>query len=446
MNSIRINQYVESVVTVILLLTSLLTFFIPIYVSATFIEWTLILYLILIANNIYMHRRFSLFQTWNVAYVYVVVSEMILISHRSVITQEYQFAIAFLLLANAIFIVGYKLARFREKEWETKYSYVLKHKKTFVLLFVFFMFFYIYYKFGRALTNFYEVRRVGNALGSGSVMRIIVNAIGMVTPALIGYYFVYHTKNKWLSLIFVIPLMIIQFMISTRFRVLYMVLPYLIIMDLFPLQIDKKRKLLFVGLLLVVLSIGSTYLKKFRYTSNREDLDFSELYAKSSDPFVSFANKMSPEGVIHMTMLANDYFAIRPLSHGREIAYVTYFWVPRALWKDKPTPIDYWLIREYEDIGESVTTASGFTGEIRADFGNYCLIIVFLCGITLNYLDMFIVIKHRKDRTYDRVITAMFFPWIFFFVRSPNTATIPFLLELILLMFIRKVLFTKKEL
>lgn len=445
MNNIQINQYVESLVTIILLLTSLLSFFIPIYVSGTFIEWTLFLYLILIANNIYMHRRFTLFQTWNVAYVYVIVSEMILISHRSVITQDYQFAIAFLLLANAIFILGYKLAHFHETEWETKYSYVLKHKRMFVFIFVFFILFYIYYKYGRALTNFYNVRKVGNALGSGSVMRIVVNAIGMVTPALIGYYFVYHTKNKWLSLFFVIPLMIIQFMISTRFRVLYMVLPYLIIMNIFPLQIDKKRKLLFVGLLLVVFSIGSTYLKKYRYTSIREDLDFSELYVQSSDPFVSFANKMSPEGVVHMTMIANDYFKIHPLSHGREIAYVTYFWVPRAIWKDKPTPIDFWLIREYEDIGESVTTASGFTGEIRADFGYYCLIIVFLWGIALRYLDMFIVVKHRKDKTYDKVITAMFFPWIFFFVRSPNTATIPFLLEIMLLLFIRKVLFAKKE-
>ena len=445
MNSIHINQYVESVVTIILLLTSLLTFFIPIYVSDTFIEWTLFLYLVLIANNIIIHRRFTLFQIWNVAYVYVIVSEMILITHRSVITQEYQFAIAFLLLANAIFIIGYKLAHFRETKWEIKHSYFLKHKKLFIVVFLFFMFFYLYFKYEQALTNFNTIRKVGNALGSGSVMRIIVNAIGMVTPALIGYFFVYHTKNKWLSLFFVIPLVIIQFMISTRFRVLYMVLPYLIIMNIFPLQIDKKRRLLVVGILLVVFSVGSTNLKKYRYTSLREDLDFSALYERSSNPFVSFANKMSPEGVVHMTMLANDYFKIRPLSHGREITYVTYFWVPRAIWKDKPTPIDYWLIREYENIGESVTTASGFTGEIRADFGYYCFIIVFLWGIALKYLDMFIVVKYRKDKTYDRVITAMFFPWIFFFVRSPNTATIPFLLEIMVLIFIRKVLFTKRE-
>ena len=445
MNNLRISRLLEIIIVVILLSTSLLVFISPINLSKSFVDLTFILYLLLIGNNIYMCRRFTLFQTWNAAYVYVIISEMILISHRSIITQEYQFAIAFLLLANAIFIVGYELAHFHETEWITKNAYFLKHKKLFITLIFSFILFYIYYKYGRAVTNFYGVRKVGNALGSGSVMRIVVNAVGMVTPALIGYYFVYHTKNKWISLFFVVPLVIIQFMISTRFRVLYMVLPYLIIMNILPYKLDKLRRLLALFLLLVVFSVGSTYLKKYRYTSFQEDLDFSALYARSSDPFVSTANKMSPEGVVHMTMLANDYFKLRPLSYGREITYFAYFWIPRRFWEDKPTPLDYWLIREYETIGESVTTASGFTGEIRADFGHYCLIIVFLWGFAVKYLDMFVIVKNRKDKSYDKVITALFFPWIFFFVRSPNTATIPFLLEIMLLLFIRRVLFTKKE-
>ena len=371
---------------------------------------------------------------------------MILISHNSIITPDYQLAIAFLLMANAIFIVGYELANFHETEWITKKTYIIKHKKLFIALICSFILLYIYFKYGRAVTNFYGVRKVGKALGSGNVMNIFINAIGMVTPTLIGYYYVYHTKNKWISLFFVIPLAIIQFMISTRFRVLYMLLPYFIIMNILPYKIDKLRKLLALFLLLVVFSIGSTYLKNYRYTAIREDLDFSVLYAHSTDPFVSAANKMSPEGVVHMTVLANDYFKGHTLSYGREILYFSYFWIPRKLWEDKPTPLDYWLIREYETIGESVTTASGFTGEIRADFGYYCLIIVFLWGIVLKYLDMFVIVKNRKDKSYDKVMTALFFPWIFFFVRSPNTATIPFLLEIMLLLLIRKVLFTKKEL
>lgn len=441
----RFNQLLETLIITILFSTSLLAFFSPIYISKSFVDWTFILYLILIGNNIYMCRRLTLFQMWNVAYVYVIVSEMILISHRSIITQEYQFAISFLLLANAIFVIGYEIARFHEAEWNIKHSYLLKHKKWFVVIILSFILFFIYYKFGRAITNFYSGRKVGNALGNGSVMRIVVNAIGMVTPTLIGYYFVYHTKNKWISLLFVMPLLIIQFMISTRFRVLYMILPYLIIMNIVPYKFDKFRKLLLMFLLFIVFSVGSSYLKKYRYTTSLEDLDFSVLYERSSNPFVSIANKMSPEGIVHMTVLANDYFKVHSLSHGREISYFAYFWVPRRLWEDKPTPIDYWLIREYETIGESVTTASGFTGEIRADFGYYCLIIVFLWGIALKYLDMFVLVKSRKDKSYDKVITALFFPWIFFFVRSPNTATIPFLLEIILLMLIRKCLFSKKE-
>ncbi len=443
MNSIKIFKTIEIALEVMLLLVSAIAFFSPIVVTKDFVAWIFIAYLLLIANNLYYNRRLNLFQVWNASYVYVIISEMILISHRDVLTLDYQFAIAFLLLSNSVFICGYVIAKFSNITWNEGAFYRLVNKKSFIIVIILFIYLYFYYKYQNALFNFENGRAVSNALGSGSVMRIVVNSVGMLLPPLIGYYSAYHTKHKWMSLLVVIPIFIIQLLISTRFRVLYMALPYMIIVGILPLKINSLKRVLTLILLFIILSFGSSFLKKYRYTSLAEDVDFSALYSGSTDSFVSIADKMSPEGVVHMTMLANDYFAVHPLSHGKESLYITYFWVPRSIWNDKPTPIDYWLIREYDTIGESVTTASGFPGEIRADFGYYCFIIIFLWGICLKYLDSIVLSFNFKRESFNVILMAMLFPWIFFFVRSPNTATISFVLEVLLFVVLRK-LFTKK--
>lgn len=441
---IRTNKFAEHFFSIVLLLYSVLAFFLPTIVTKAFVEWMFIAYVVFIGYNIYDNKRITLFQIWNISFVYVIISEMIKITHGDFVSEEYQYAIAFLLLANSIFIMGYEIVDFKVHKWIKVYDYKISHKKFFIMMLVMFALLYLYFKIGRAVSVSSQGRKVAGALGSGNVVNTFVNAIGLLTPSLIGYYFACHTKNKWVSLLFVIPLFAVQFLISTRFRVLYMAMPYFILMGIIPLKIDKIRKILILGLLLVAFSVGSTYLKKYRYVSSIEELDWSVLYTESSNRFVSIANKMSPEGVVRMTVLANDYFKTHPLSQGRETSYVTYFWVPRSVWKDKPIPIDYWLIREYEEIGESVTTASGFTGEIRADFGNYCFIIVFLWGLCLKYLDVLVASVDIKRKSFNNVLYAMLFPWIFFFVRSPSTATISFLLEVFLFLFVRR-LFTKRD-
>lgn len=109
--------------------------------------------------------------------------------------------------------------------------------------------------------------------------------------------------------------------------------------------------------------------------------------------------------------------------------FITYFWVPRAVWKNKPTMIDYWLIRkytnEYDDAGHS--TASGFIGELFMDFGKYLAVLIFFfIGMILSKINK-LLLATPSDSYFKIIVKGSVLAWVFFMVRSIMTSSFMFL-------------------
>ena len=106
--------------------------------------------------------------------------------------------------------------------------------------------------------------------------------------------------------------------------------------------------------------------------------------------------------------------------------------------------LGHWLIREYRTgFSEGHSSSFGFTGELFADFGYLSLIVVFLLGMALKWADQFRAYQLSQPQSYQKILVGMMFSYVFFFVRSPITATTTFLGILLVYYLIRKLLFKK---
>ena len=185
------------------------------------------------------------------------------------------------------------------------------------------------------------------------------------------------------------------------------------------------------------MAMVSTFVKNNRtlgLAQANESIFSAENESSSERLPVRLASHMSPEGVVRMARMADRYFSDHSLRWGQETGFLLYFWFPRSLWRDKPTQLDYWLIREYiPTLPDTYSSASGFIGELRADFGWGCLLFVFLFGLPLKRVDDFCVsVFSEGNASFDMVLASILYPWIFFFVRSPVTSTMSLLWEILI--------------
>ena len=220
-----------------------------------------------------------------------------------------------------------------------------------------------------------------------------------------------------------------------------MILPWLILSGIINVGKQNIKNLVYVMAVAVFLSALSDFVKENRSLSLSEMMNQQEYSSDKQyrDVFIGIADRMSPEGCVYMTRLAEDYYSTHSHEYGKEIGFMFYWVIPRAIWKDKPTPIDHWLIRKYENVPDQHSTASGFTGEIRADFGYWCLIVVFFWGWLLRYADAYVYNAFKDDSPrLEKLFASLIYPTVFFYVRSPLTATHSFMVEILIYWGLRK--------
>ncbi len=404
-------------------------------------ELHLFLFIGIIVTDYAKTHRITLFQIWNVGYIYILWSEMML---RSVgdLSSQYINSSAFLLIANNILMIGY-LTYSPRKVLRQHKKWVLAGSETYLVLIVTILLLFVWGNYGRLVTTISSGRQMGSSLGSSiHLWSTFMNAASLMVSAMAAYYFRWYSKaSRWWSLLFILPVFLIQMLLGTRFRLVYMLLPWLILMGIVNVRWQQNKKLILLFFVALLLTFISNFVKEYRSLSFDEMMNQTE-YAddkRYSNVFVGIADKMSPEGCVRMTRMAEDYFSTHEHTYGKEIGFMFYWIIPRALWKDKPTPIDHWLIRKYEIVPENHSTASGFVGEIRADFGYFCLIIVFFWGWLLKYADVYVYNAFRDDGPYlDKLFASLIYPCVFFFVRSPLTATQSFFIEILIFLLVRK--------
>jgi hypothetical protein len=102
--------------------------------------------------------------------------------------------------------------------------------------------------------------------------------------------------------------------------------------------------------------------------------------------------------------------------------------------------LGYWLVRKYRSgFSEAQSVSFGFTGEIYSDFGYMSLMFLFILGRVLRKAENFRRAAFQ-EKGYSVILAAMLYPYVFFFVRSPITATINFAGILAIYLIIRSVI------
>lgn len=409
------------------------------------------IYVAILVVNYLDDKRFNLYQVWIAAYIFMVWAEMRILIDMDPQLFVYLKPFVRFNLANACVMIGYHSNH--KKTLKNNTLWVEKEgTKYFIIIILLLEAYYVYSTMSIVQSVMSGSRGSGSATGTGSLGGSLTNALGLILPGFVAYYYKYiRKKNVLFALLVASPVLIMLFLRSTRYKFLFSVLPILVIYDILNLKNhDLKKNLLLI--LSVLLIMGSSSFIRDNRSKSFDEWGNFQLFnydnsSVSNDPFtLKIASEMSPEGVVRMAEIADEYFESNHLHYGRETAFILYFWVPRKIWPSKPTMLDNWLIREYENVAEGYSSASGFIGELRADFGWGCLLFMLLFGCFLKRLDNYCDFVFRSgSHSFDMILVACLFPWVFFFVRSPITSTMSLLWELVLYFIMRKLFANKNQ-
>lgn len=437
-------------ITLALIISSLIVFLIPFAPEMTYgiVKCEFIIYIFLIIVDILKVKRLTLLHIWIASYIFIILSEMLIVSSNDFL-HEYTIPIFFYLLANNLVIIGYKVYKPRNKSLNKKESYKVDNPKALLMSLMALMALYILMNYEKMILTLYLGRNFDTGVDHNAIVDGFLESFGIVVPCFIGYYFrFFKQKNVIYSILLSLPIFAYQVIMSTRYKLFFTILPFLFITGVITPHINNTKKNILFIILIITFGLTSSYIKENRnygYIDVKENEYVDNVYYNDDehDFFQVCAKSMSPEGVIYMAKKANEYFNSNPLSYGKETSYILYFWVPRAIWPNKPSMLGHWLIRKTENVADTHSTSSGFMGELRADFGWFSLFFALLIGFAVRIGDAYINRVNVNSPDINFIVACILYPYVFFFVRSPITATITLIGELIVIYIFKLIFFTK---
>lgn len=424
------------------LLVSFICLFVDDYKSLSVIYFYFLFINLII--DLFIDKKVTLLTVWNFSFLYVIIAEAILTNFLS--SYYYLLAFKFLIIANNIVNIGYLSSIFKKSKpnldclkLNRKYSGLI------FLVFMILLSFFFFTQIERALYIYAVGRNVAYSEGSdGLILGELIKAIGFVLPAIMTYYyFILRNKSIFFPIILSLPIILILFLGGTRFPLLFAVLGIIIV---YISKVKDKisfKNYLFVGILLASLGVGGVLMKQLRSSVTKDQkLQLVTYESKDFKLHEYLASFMTNEGVINATSGMISYFETNEHMYGTSSSFLLYFWIPRSIWPEKPTMLGYWLIRETSSnqYGNVHSASYGFTGDLFADFGWFSLIIVFFIGRLLFKANQFKDIA-LKSKNFSVIIGAMLYPYTFFFVRSPITATMNFIGIIIIYYLMKRLIF-----
>ena len=333
------------------------------------------------------NRRFSLLTFWIISFIYIILSDILLVNYSNI----YDSSVKYLLCANDLYIGGYLINRQKVKITDLP-VYIFKDVITFRYIICFLYIFVLLFLFGR-----FYVPTLKYLFRSNIFLEGFLSSAALIISLLLGYYIVkIKNKSPITAVAIVSPVIYFLFLDGTRYRLLYAIVPFLIIIGYIPLAKMRLRSFLMICVIGVVAIYSSAYVKHNRRGRGGNDIENVEFFDINNHPYktylsVKVAQYGSPETIVEMTYLANRHFSTNPLKYGAQTAMILYFWVPRNIWPNKPTMIDSWLPKLYmRGVSDNFSSASGFTGELRADFGSFSLFILFYLGLLMKKADNYL--------------------------------------------------------
>lgn len=402
---------------------------------------------IYIGLSISYTKKVQLIHIWNVAFVFIILSEIILLTS---IDNNTESVIKYLLIANNILNIGYLSNLKKNISIKSPPNFKVRNTKIITPLLFAIVIFYFLMKIEGAIYTFSVGRNVIIKEGDGTSFFLdsILSSIGFVLPSILGYYYLYiRKKSLWFPIIFSIPIFLILFLGGTRFPLLFSLLGFFIVVQAKYFKKVSVKQYVIIGLVTLGLGFGATMMKHLRSSSTKdtEFVLFDKNSEKSNLPTMLAASIMSPEGIVDMTELMFKHFEYKDHSYGKSSSFLLYFWIPRQVWPDKPTMLGHWFIREYRGGFSAGHSASfGFTGDLYADFGLFSLVFVFFLGRLLKYAENYKNVTFAIGG-YEIILGAMLYPYVFFFVRSPITATMTYLGILFFFYFFKKIIFREDK-
>ena len=401
---------------------------------------------IFLAIDILRLRKINLLHVWVAAFQFIIISEIntsaYLVFYDNILT-----TVKYLLIANNIVILGYFA---NSKQLHTEHTSgpdVNNRLRGSALVFMIgLLILYVGYTLPFAIKSFVFGRAFAVSESGGGFVDSIISSLAYVLPATYAYYFMKLKKpNLVWPLLLSIPIWFLLFLIGTRFHLLFSVLGLVIVgLSLRSTKLSTKNYV-FLGLGAIMFLLTSIMMKQSRTGLNPQgtvNISLDDSKRTLPQKVGAFG---SNELVVDITTKLLKYYEDPTVKHqyGKASSFILYFWVPRAIWPDKPTMLGYWFIRKVQVVSENHSASLGFTGELFVDFGYFSLIVIFLIGWALKSSENFFI-RCTRSKSLDLVIGAMFYPMIFFFVRSPVTSLMSFI-GILALFFILKKFFYQSE-
>lgn len=418
--------------------------FIPLCLYINDIEVMAVVYSILliidISLNYKRHHKISYLDIWNIGFVYMASSEMILLSEILALQAYGLTVVRYIFVANVLFNIGFRIApllfnyRRRAKIYKKRYKTMGSGTKSVMLFLLFLAVLYFATNISYSFFVFESGRNTvleDTVEGEINILAQIMRGISYFVAIAGAFYCRYYFNYKHLIYLFLIIFLCAapQALFGTRYRLLFtLVAPVIVLFD------RKKLSFKIITLGIVTLSV-IIFISGF-IRENRNSILISNAEIEKQGLIKQIASMGSAEGTIRRAEHLFRYVDTYGLHYGKESAFIIYFWVPRTFWPEKPTKIGHWLVNMYEyNLSRKFSAAYGFWGQLFIDFGYFSLAILFILGGVLRKLEM-LKDWHLDNRSQVSILYVALFPVVFFSVRSPQTAVINFLMVVLVYMLI----------
>lgn len=364
---------------------------------------------------------------WIISYIFLISLEGIF--DANFITARvgqgvYDSAAMYLNIINFAFLTGFNIVR---RQWPS-----IKERKIEIQVSSFYMpillLFYTVYLFisvpealdiaiqgrGTALVN------AGRIQGVGGLISETLGQIGLFLPAALAFHFIFlRSLNRYKALFYtllsVFPILLIQSVGGTRFVLITSVISIAIIYIVrYPQGFARVPKLV------LSLPIAVAFTILMRETRDRGlsgglqgNIDSQDGRFFLSEGAVEYFAKMLP------------YFNQMGFREGMEHLTMFSFWIPRIFWPDKPTQLEYWLVRALGERGfsDSHSIAATFAATAYADFGIYGALVMWtLSGVFAGWLNnRFSRHLYESRPSYRLIMVAVLSALVFFATRQIST-------------------------
>ncbi len=252
--------------------------------------------------------------------------------------------------------------------------------------------------------------------------RNIMYYIGQVIPAFLIYYFLYLRNSKkglFLGVLLSLPIITQFAMAGTRFRLGFALAGMGMIIIKKP---EIELKTVIKSAIVIILFFFFFEVIRHHHTKLFVSQTYITTFEQSREKGLKFFS--SSEGIVNVTRHLMDHFSTNEHLYGKSSSFIFYFWVPRAIWREKPEMLGYWFMRERGEIrGRGHSWAVGYWGDLYADFGMYIggFLTIIIFSTIIYFIDRYSNYA-LQTKAPALIMTLFLFSYLFFSFRSPITS------------------------